>query len=67
VRKPDQSIFVTACKRLMVHPAHCIFLDDIPVNLKAAKGLGIDGIKVRTSTVSLSALPCQFFCYLFLL
>ncbi len=46
LRKPDPRIFELACRTLDVTPAACVFLDDIGMNLKAAKALGMATIKV---------------------
>lgn len=46
LRKPDPRIYQLACSRLGVEPPHAAFLDDIGLNLKAAKALGMTTIKV---------------------
>ena len=46
MRKPDPRIYHIACERLGVQPAEAIFLDDLGVNLKAARALGMATIKV---------------------
>ena len=35
-----------ACERLAVEPRECVFLDDLGVNLKPARELGMTTIKV---------------------
>ncbi|CAG8661275.1 12463_t:CDS:2 [Ambispora leptoticha] len=47
LRKPDPKIFLLACERLEVSPKEVIFLDDIGINLKSAKDLGMKTIKVE--------------------
>lgn len=42
--KPDAAIFELAMDLLSVHPAQCIFIDDIAANVTAAQQLGIAGI-----------------------
>jgi len=46
IRKPDPRIYQLACERLDVHPGAAVFLDDLGVNLKPAKELGMRTIKV---------------------
>lgn len=46
IRKPDPRIYELACKTLKVSPAHCVYLDDLGINLKPAKKLGMTTIKV---------------------
>jgi putative hydrolase of the HAD superfamily len=46
VRKPDPEFFRIACASLGVEPAECVFLDDLGVNCKAARQLGMHTIKV---------------------
>jgi putative hydrolase of the HAD superfamily len=46
VRKPDAAIYALACRRLSVEPAGAVFLDDLGVNLKPAKAMGMHTIKV---------------------
>lgn len=46
VRKPDPAIYRLACDELGVEPAETVFLDDLGVNLKPARALGMTTIKV---------------------
>ena len=46
VRKPDPAIYQLTCMRLGVMPEEAVFLDDLGVNLKPARELGITTIKV---------------------
>ena len=46
VRKPDPRFYQLACKRGKVNPNEVIFLDDLGINLKPAKALGMKTIKV---------------------
>ncbi len=46
VRKPDPKFYRLACKRGNVNPNEVIFLDDLGINLKPAKALGMRTIKV---------------------
>lgn len=46
VRKPDPRIYRHACDLLGVRPEDCIYLDDLGINLKPARALGMRTIKV---------------------
>lgn len=46
IRKPDPAIFELACDRLGVTPTEAVFLDDLGVNLKPARAMGMTTIKV---------------------
>lgn len=46
IRKPDPAIYRLACERLGVEPAACVFLDDLGINLKPARAMGMHTIKV---------------------
>lgn len=46
MRKPDPEFYLTACKRNGVKPEECVFLDDLGMNLKPAKALGMQTIRV---------------------
>ena len=46
VRKPDPEFYLRACKRGNVSPTEVVFLDDLGINLKPAKSLGMSTIKV---------------------
>jgi putative hydrolase of the HAD superfamily len=46
MRKPDPRIYQLICRRLGVEPPEAAFLDDIGTNLKTARALGMQTIKV---------------------
>jgi putative hydrolase of the HAD superfamily len=46
VRKPDVRFYEMACEALDIEPSEAVFLDDLGVNLKPAKALGMTTIKV---------------------
>ena len=46
LRKPDPRIYQLTCARLDVEPDDTVFLDDLGVNLKSARALGMTTIKV---------------------
>ena len=48
VRKPDPRFYEMACEALEVHPADAVFLDDLGINLKPARAMGMHTIKVVT-------------------
>jgi epoxide hydrolase-like predicted phosphatase len=56
LRKPDPRIFELVCRELDVPPAETVFLDDIGINLKAARALGMVTIKVDDPDVALAEL-----------
>jgi len=56
IRKPEIPFYLHACDALNVTPARTIFLDDLGVNLKPARQLGIHTIKVTSSGQALSEL-----------
>lgn len=46
VRKPDPRFYLMACRELEIEPPAAVFLDDLGVNLKPARELGMQTIKV---------------------
>ncbi len=56
VRKPDPRFYVLACEGLHVDPHQAVFLDDLGVNLKPARQLGMVTIKVTDSSSAIDAL-----------
>ena len=46
IRKPDPGFYLRACERGNVDPSSVVFLDDLGINLKPAKQLGMKTIKV---------------------
>lgn len=46
VRKPDPAFYKLACDALGVDPSACVFLDDLGVNLKPARAMGMTTIKM---------------------
>ena len=46
VRKPEPRFYEIACELLDVEPADCVFLDDLGINLKPARAMGMQTIKV---------------------
>ena len=56
VRKPEPAFYALACERLGVEPDECVFLDDLGVNLKPARALGMATIKVDDPAVAIAEL-----------
>ena len=56
VRKPDPEFYLRACERGKIEPSEVVFLDDLGINLKPAKKLGMKTIKVVNSTEALTEL-----------
>jgi putative hydrolase of the HAD superfamily len=46
VRKPDPRFYEIACERLGIEPSEAVFLDDLGINLKPARAMGMTTIKV---------------------
>jgi putative hydrolase of the HAD superfamily len=46
LRKPDPKIYYMSCDALNVKPEECIYLDDLGINLKPAREIGMTTIKV---------------------
>jgi putative hydrolase of the HAD superfamily len=46
VRKPDPRFYELACTSLGIEPSEAVFLDDLGINLKPARALGMATIKV---------------------
>ncbi|MFL2829469.1 MAG: HAD-IA family hydrolase [Alphaproteobacteria bacterium] len=46
IRKPNPEIYMMSCDALNVSPDQCIYLDDLGINLKPARELGMTTIKV---------------------
>jgi putative hydrolase of the HAD superfamily len=45
-RKPEVRFYEIACDLVGVEPSECVFLDDLGINLKPAKAMGMTTIKV---------------------
>ena len=56
VRKPDPAFYARACEGLDIEPSEAVFLDDLGVNLKPARAMGMRTIKVIDPTVALAEL-----------
>jgi putative hydrolase of the HAD superfamily len=56
LRKPDPKIYHMMVEALGVDPAACIYLDDLGVNLKPARDIGMTTIKVQNAKQALAEL-----------
>jgi putative hydrolase of the HAD superfamily len=56
VRKPDPRFYELACAAVGVEPAESVFLDDLGINLKPARTLGMRTIKVTDPDQALAEL-----------
>ena len=56
IRKPDPRFYELACAALGVEPEESVFLDDLGVNLKPARALGMHTIKVTDPDQALAEL-----------
>jgi len=56
VRKPDPRFYELACAAVGVEPEESVFLDDLGVNLKPARALGMHTIKVTDADQALAEL-----------
>ena len=45
-RKPEPRFYALACEIVGAAPQHCVFLDDLGINLKPARAMGMTTIKV---------------------
>ena len=56
LRKPDPAFYKIACEKASIEPSEAVFLDDLGINLKPAKNLGMETIKVINSRDALQEL-----------
>ena len=56
LRKPDPRIYALMCEALDVDPKRCVYLDDLGINLKPARAMGMTTIKVETEAQALAEL-----------
>jgi putative hydrolase of the HAD superfamily len=56
LRKPDPRIYELVCERLGITPPEAVFLDDLGVNLKPARAMGMTTIKVVDPDAALAEL-----------
>ena len=56
VRKPETRFYEIACETLEVAPNEAVFLDDLGINLKPARALGMTTIKVGDADAAIAEL-----------
>jgi putative hydrolase of the HAD superfamily len=56
IRKPEPRFYELACEALKVDAPECVFLDDLGINLKPARAMGMTTIKVDTPAQALGEL-----------
>lgn len=56
IRKPNPEIYRIACREMKIEPGEAVFLDDLGINLKPARDLGMTTIKVLDVDQALSDL-----------
>ena len=56
IRKPDPRIYALMCEALDVDPTRCIYIDDLGINLKPARAMGMHTIKALSADQILSDL-----------
>ena len=56
VRKPEKAFYEIACRTIDVAPQGCVFLDDLGINLKPARQMGMQTIKVTNEMQALADL-----------
>ena len=55
-RKPEPRFYEIACELVGVEPSDCVFLDDLGINLKPAKAMGMTTIKVGAAEPAIEEL-----------
>jgi putative hydrolase of the HAD superfamily len=56
LRKPDPRIYQLMVETLKVDPKKCVYLDDLGVNLKPAREMGMTTIKVASGAQAIAEL-----------
>jgi putative hydrolase of the HAD superfamily len=56
IRKPNPAFYLRACTLLQIEPHQAVFLDDLGINLKPAKELGMTTIKVLSEAQAIAEL-----------
>ena len=59
LRKPDPRFYRLACARLAVAPEETVFLDDLGINLKPARAMGMHTIKVADPDIAIAELEAH--------
>jgi putative hydrolase of the HAD superfamily len=56
IRKPEPAFFEACCTRLGIEPQEAVFIDDLGVNLKPARQMGMTTIKFVTESQAIEEL-----------
>jgi epoxide hydrolase-like predicted phosphatase len=56
VRKPDPAIYALGARRIGLDPGDCVFVDDLPGNLKPARELGMATVHHRSAEETIAQL-----------
>jgi putative hydrolase of the HAD superfamily len=56
LRKPDPAIYAIVLERLRLPAAACVFVDDIAVNVEAARELGFAAVRFRDTDQAIAEL-----------
>ena len=59
IRKPDPRIYALACERMAAEPREVVYLDDLGINLKPAKAMGMQTIKVVSEAQAIADLSAM--------
>jgi putative hydrolase of the HAD superfamily len=56
-RKPEPAFYQLACERMRVTPEEVLFIDDLGINLKPARAMGMTTLKALSESQVIEALP----------
>ncbi len=56
IRKPSPGIYALAAQAIRLEPRHCVFVDDLPFNLKPAAELGMATVRHNSSEQTIAEL-----------
>jgi putative hydrolase of the HAD superfamily len=56
LRKPDRAIYALVLERLALPAAECVFVDDLAVNIEAARELGFAVVHYRDTEQAIAEL-----------
>lgn len=59
VRKPDPEAYLGAARALGVPPSECLFVDDRELNVRAAREVGMSGLRFTGDVAALRAALCE--------
>lgn len=54
--KPDRRIYLVVAERLGLEPSHCVFVDDLAVNVRGAAAAGMVGVHHRSVNATVEEL-----------